>query len=114
MEEKCTAFTPYWGCPCPNFVSRVEGKTFRSAVAKGTIAGYHVLRCQGSPLATPFCHNLHIPHCAGTCRGWVSGGGNDAKNQASTGSISKAIETAAQFLVMGLWRGCACSGKQGK
>src|SRR5438876_11365781 len=39
---------------------------------------------------------------------------DNAKNQVVAGSIPAAFETAAQLLVMGLWRRCACGGKQGK
>src|SRR5882724_12889679 len=92
--------------------STQRGK-FRRA-PKDTIADYHVSNCRGSPLATPFQLDLHIPRLR---QRRVAGGFRETERRENSDTRrfhNTASETNAQFLVIRLWRGCACRGKQGK
>jgi hypothetical protein len=65
-------------------------------------------------LATPFRLDLHIPKSRqGGVAGWFRDTERRERSNAA-GSINTASEMTAQFLVIRLWRGCACHGKQGK
>jgi len=75
---------------------------------------YHVLHHEGSPLMAPFSFDLHTSRMNPSRASRLGSGVGRREESNAYRFHNTASETTAQFLVIGLWIGYACRGKQGK